>query len=120
VIEFPTKSKSGVMLFGNDLGSGLLSNEKLSIDILLFQGGVSNFDCFLQQGSQAEGQSAKLVCQNFNGDFGVGDWVQFYFSVVNPVVSGDLVVPIEVYFQDVVSMQKLQYTVLEKGVIILD
>ena len=109
VIEIPTKSLEGTLLFANDLGTGIANYGWVPVDMLY---GLTNgfMTCKLFQGDQTNGKSVRIVCGAFTSSVSVGTYISFGFKVKNPSISvNQRSIPIIVYTEDIGQRYNTNY-----------
>lgn len=86
VLEIPTKSLEGTLLFANDLGTGIANYGWVPVDMLY---GLSNtfMQCKMFRGDQTNGKSARIICGAFTSAVATGTTVAFGFKVKNPSIA---------------------------------
>lgn len=118
VIEIPTKSLEGTLLFANDLGTGISNYGWVPVDMLY---GLSNgfMTCKMFQGDQTNGKSARIICGAFASSVSVGTYISFGFKVRNPSIAvSQRSVPIIVYTEDIGQRYKTNYMLVENAILI--
>lgn len=88
IIEFPTISTAGLVLFQNDLGTGLSDGSNINVDII--GGSFSNtfMTCKLFLGDYANSKSTKIVCGQFSSTIDTTSLLFFAIKFNNPALNG--------------------------------
>ena len=88
IIDFPTKSTAGLVLFQNDLGTGLADGVDIKMDVI--GGDFSNtfMKCRLFWGDSAFSKSTKIVCGAFQSAISTTQLLFFAIKFYNPALNG--------------------------------
>jgi hypothetical protein len=88
IIEFPTKSTSGLVLFQNDLGTGLTDGSDIKVDVI--GGDFTNtfMKCRLFLGDSTFSKSTKIVCGAFQSAISTSQLLFFAIKYNNPPLNG--------------------------------
>jgi hypothetical protein len=85
IIEIPTRSASGTLLFGNDLGTGIADGGIIPVDILSPTTFTTGFmQCNLFRGDQTNYKPARVVCGNLQTTITSSQTLWFAIIVFNP------------------------------------
>jgi hypothetical protein len=88
IIEFPTKSTSGLVLFQNDLGTGLTDGSDIKVDVI--GGDFTNtfMKCRLFWGDSTYSKSTKIVCGAFQSTISNTQLLFLAIKYTNPPLNG--------------------------------
>lgn len=84
VIEVPTVSVSGILLFQNDLGTGLTDGSILIYDILGGSFTTGFMVCRLFHGDRTKHKPGRIACGNFLSDWTSTQTLFFAIKLGNP------------------------------------
>jgi hypothetical protein len=86
--EFPTKSTAGLLLFDDDLGTGLADGAFINADVIGGDFSNSFMKCKIFHGDQTFAKSAKIVCGEFSESIESNELLFFAIKIINPALSG--------------------------------
>jgi hypothetical protein len=88
IIDFPTKSTAGLVLFQNDLGTGLADGGDIKVDVIGGDFGNTFMKCRLFWGDSAFSKSTKIVCGALQSAISTSQLLFFAIKFNNPALNG--------------------------------
>jgi hypothetical protein len=119
ILEIPTKSSAGAVLFADDLGTGLADGAVFPIDILDTTFNTGFMACRLFHGDNTFYKPARVVCGNLQGTIASTQILWWAIKVVNPALppgETKLSVPFFLYSVEQGTTYKTNFDVIENAV----
>jgi hypothetical protein len=105
-------------MFADDLGMGYRNYDNLVFD--LYESSLTALSCKVYNGDQSNHQPVKIVCNNYAPTtLTTSHTIKLGFWVKNPATTIGLAIPIQVYFQESNTYEKIVWQMVEAGIRVL-
>lgn len=119
ILDFPTKSTGNLVLFQNDLGTGLSDGSDIKVDIIGSDFTNTFMKCRLFWGDSTFSKSTRIVCGGFQSAISNTQLLFFAIKFTNPALNGGRVhvsIPIFIYSVEQGKTYKKNFNVYDNAV----